>query len=67
MKLLITGGCGFIGSNFVNRYASEHEITVIDALTYASNVHYLDSVMDKIKLIIGDIRYYDEVDRKSVV
>ena len=41
MKLLVTGGCGFIGSNFV-RYLlqarSEWEVTVLDLLTYSGNL-----------------------------
>lgn len=47
MKLLITGGCGFIGSNFV-RYVLNHdsETTIInvDALTYAGNLENLQDV-----------------------
>ena len=40
MRLLVTGGAGFIGVNFVHytlRKHPEHEITVLDALTYAGN------------------------------
>jgi dTDP-glucose 4,6-dehydratase len=41
MRLLITGGCGFIGSNFI-RYILEHygpaEVTNVDALTYAGSI-----------------------------
>ncbi|WP_230012767.1 NAD-dependent epimerase/dehydratase family protein, partial [Microbacterium sp. Bi128] len=39
-KLLVTGGAGFIGSNFVH-YVLEntgHHVTVLDKLTYAGNV-----------------------------
>jgi dTDP-glucose 4,6-dehydratase len=45
MKLLVTGGAGFIGANFVNYWLSRHErdeITVIDKLTYAGDVRRLD-------------------------
>ncbi len=49
MRLLITGGCGFIGSNFV-RYILEnypdYQIIVLDALTYAGN---MSNIPDKIK------------------
>ena len=41
MRLLVTGGCGFIGSNFI-RYVLEHYqpeiITNVDALTYAGSL-----------------------------
>lgn len=47
MKLLITGGCGFIGSNFIrhisNKYP-EYEITNLDALTYAGNPDNLSDI-----------------------
>lgn len=56
MRLLVTGGAGFIGSNFVRMVTAEHpdvEITVLDKLTYAGNADYLLDL--PIKLIIGDI------------
>jgi dTDP-glucose 4,6-dehydratase len=59
MRLLITGGAGFMGSNFV-RYlcdsSKEFEITVLDALTYAGSLTNLSSVSNKINFIHGDIR-----------
>ena len=49
MKLLITGGAGFIGSNFVpyilNKYP-EYEVVNLDALTYAGSLENLGDVMD---------------------
>ncbi|MEI7539420.1 MAG: dTDP-glucose 4,6-dehydratase [Candidatus Saccharibacteria bacterium] len=57
-KLLITGGAGFIGSNFVHytiKNRPEYDITVIDNLTYAGNLNSLEKVIDKIKFIKGDI------------
>jgi len=61
MKLLVTGGAGFIGSNYV-RYVLEHtedEVTVFDALTYAGNLSTLRDVDDSpryrfVKGTIGD-------------
>ena len=49
MKLLVTGGAGFIGSNFVRRTLrydtkNETEIVVLDALTYAGNLSNLEEV-----------------------
>ncbi len=58
MKLLVTGGAGFIGSNFVRytlEHKPEHQITVIDALTYAGNEHSLDDVRGKITFVRGSI------------
>ncbi|MCZ7383511.1 MAG: dTDP-glucose 4,6-dehydratase [Candidatus Methanoperedens sp.] len=46
MKILVTGGCGFIGSNFI-RYMlkdTEHEIINLDALTYSGNPDNLKGV-----------------------
>jgi dTDP-glucose 4,6-dehydratase len=57
-KLLITGGAGFIGSNFVHytlKNRPEYQITVIDKLTYAGNPDSLNNVLDKIDFVTGDI------------
>src|SRR3989344_8083490 len=57
-KILITGGAGFIGSNFVHYWVKNYpndEVVVLDKLTYAGNQENLDSVKDKIKFIKGDI------------
>lgn len=56
--MLITGGAGFIGSNFVHYTLQNHpeyEITVLDALTYAGNTKTLEPVKDKITFVQGDI------------
>ncbi len=56
-KVLITGGAGFIGSNYVE-YAlknSEDEIFVLDKLTYAGNMKNLEAISDKITFVKGDI------------
>ena len=64
-KLLITGGAGFIGANFVhytlNNYP-QHQVTVIDKLTYAGNPDNLESVLNKIEFITGDICDKDLMD-----
>lgn len=58
MKMLITGGAGFIGANFVYytiKNHPEYQVTVLDALTYAGNKANLEPVMDKIEFIEGNI------------
>lgn len=65
-KLLITGGAGFIGSNFVHYTLNnrpEYDITVIDKLTYAGNPDNLKEVLDKIDFVTGDICDQVLVDR----
>lgn len=58
MRVLVTGGAGFIGSNFV-RFALERHpdwrIAVLDKLTYAGNLANLDDVRNRIQFIHGDI------------
>ena len=44
MKILITGGSGFIGSNFILNYIEKHQILNYDKLTYAGNLDNLQSI-----------------------
>ena len=58
MRLLVTGGAGFIGSNFVHYTLDRHpryEVTVLDALTYAGNEANLAPAAGKIEFVKGDI------------
>ncbi len=66
MKILVTGGAGFIGSNFVYYMLKTHpdyEIVCIDALTYAGNLHTLEDALKnpKFKFVKGDITDRDAV------
>jgi dTDP-glucose 4,6-dehydratase len=63
-KVLVTGGAGFLGSNFVVRSLSDRnhlEITVLDSLTYAGNLDNLKEVSSAIRFIHADIRDADAV------
>jgi len=65
MNLLVTGGAGFIGSNFVRWWAETHEggrLVVLDALTYAGNPANLDGVGGDVRLVKGDIGDTDLVE-----
>ena len=59
MKLFVTGGAGFIGSNYVRHVlaTSDDEVTVFDALTYAGNLSSLADVADdpRYSFVQGDI------------
>lgn len=59
MRVLVTGGAGFIGSNFVRRLVnnSDHRVTVFDALTYAGNRATLADLEESgsIDFVQGDI------------
>ena len=59
MKLFVTGGAGFIGSNYVRHVlaTSDDEVTVYDALTYAGNLANLSDLEDdrRYRFVKGDI------------
>ncbi|MCV2395836.1 dTDP-glucose 4,6-dehydratase [Actinotalea sp. M2MS4P-6] len=66
MRLLITGGAGFIGANFVHQTVEEHpdvSVTVLDALTYAGDEASLAPVADRISFARGDVADAELVDR----
>lgn len=67
MKILITGGAGFIGANFVHymlKKYPQYDIVVVDALTYAGNLDTINNVLDlkKIKFYKADITNIDQMD-----
>jgi dTDP-glucose 4,6-dehydratase len=60
MKIIVTGGAGFIGGNYIHIMLKKHpedEIICLDALTYAGNLETLEPVMKnpKFKFVKGDI------------
>lgn len=70
MKYFVTGGAGFIGSNYVRGLLSGawgnkvDAVTVFDAFTYAGNPHNLDAVASdsRLSIIKGDIRNASDID-----
>lgn len=58
-NIIVTGGCGFIGSNFVHHVVREHpevHVTVLDKLTYAGNPENIAALpADRVELVVGDI------------
>jgi dTDP-glucose 4,6-dehydratase len=65
-KMLVTGGAGFIGANFVHytlKHHPEYQVTVVDKLTYAGNPANLKEVLDKITFVTGDICDPDLMDK----
>lgn len=58
MNILVTGGAGFIGSNFVHLALSQRpdwKITVVDKMGYAGNMASLNNILDRIEFTQGDI------------
>lgn len=58
-NILVTGGCGFVGSAFVRHVVREHpsvHVTVLDALTYAGNPRNIAGLpRDRVELVVGDV------------
>lgn len=58
-NIIVTGGCGFIGSNFVHHVVREHpktHVTVLDKLTYAGNPDNIAGLpADRVELVVGDV------------
>jgi dTDP-glucose 4,6-dehydratase len=66
MRILVTGGAGFIGSNFVHLTLAtrpDTEVTVLDALTYAGSMSSLAGVEDRIRFVEGDVADADLVEK----
>lgn len=66
MSILVTGGAGFIGSNFVHYVVKKHKnsrVVVLDKLTYAGREENLQDIREKIVFIRGDITKKEDVEK----
>ena len=66
-NIIVTGGAGFIGSNFVHYVYNNHpdvHVTVLDKLTYAGNRANIEEILgDRVELVVGDIADAKLVDK----
>jgi dTDP-glucose 4,6-dehydratase len=66
-RVLVTGGAGFISSNFIRHLLAhtDHDVVSLDALTYAGNLENLADVMshERLSFVHGDIRDADLVEK----
>jgi UDP-glucose 4,6-dehydratase len=63
-KIIITGGCGFIGSHltdFLFKKFNNSQFIILDKLTYASNKKYLNNISNekRVKIVVGDINNFN--------
>ena len=64
MRVLVTGGAGFIGANFVHSTVAAYpdaDVVVLDKLTYAGNPASIEG-LDRVELVVGDIADRDTID-----
>lgn len=63
MKIIVTGGAGFIGSNFIFYILGKHEdyqVICLDCLTYAGNLHTLSTIMDNARFSFRKVNITDK-------
>jgi dTDP-glucose 4,6-dehydratase len=70
MKIIVTGGAGFIGANFVNYWLARHQddtVAVVDKLTYAGDVRRLDKSRKTGRLLFVQADIQDEERMRSIM
>ncbi len=69
MRIIVTGGCGFIGSNLIRKISNETnwEVLNIDVLSYASTTDYLDDLENNSKYSFQKIDIQDQINLKQMV
>jgi len=66
MRVMVTGGAGFIGSNLVRALVGQgHHVVVIDNLAASCSLRLIEDVADRIDFVHGDIRIAEDLERVS--
>lgn len=64
MRVVVTGGAGFIGSNLVRALVRHgHSVTVVDNLAATSSLRLIDDVVDRVDFIHADVRLAEDLER----
>ena len=63
MKILVTGGAGFIGSAFVRKMAKKNHVVLVDKLTYAGDLARVNTVFNRLKFYKEDIVNADRLEK----
>ena len=67
MRILITGGAGFIGSAVIRQYINDttHDVINLDDITYAGNLQSLSSIADSDRYTFVQVNICDSVELKK--